>query len=86
MFLNDLACLIAWSENIKILDNQLITVFKGKIKNIYDTENLYLLDRIRFDRFFSSKKSKLPFNWNNYDNLYIGISLMLFVLVIVLGR
>lgn len=51
-----------------------------------ELDNLYLLDRIRYDRFFSSKKSKLPFNWNNYDNLYIGISLMLFVLVIVLGR
>lgn len=51
-----------------------------------ELENLYLLDRIRYDRFYSSKKSKLPFTWNNYDNFYIAVSLLLFVLVIVLGR
>lgn len=51
-----------------------------------EIDSLYLLDRIRYDRFYNRKKSKLPFTWNNYDNFYIAISLLLFVLVIVLGR
>ena len=55
-------------------------------KAYVEIDNLYLLDRIRFDRFFNKKKSRLPFSWNNYDNFYIAVSLFLFVLVIVLGR
>lgn len=55
-------------------------------KAYLEVDNLYLLDRIRYDRFYNSKKSKLPFTWNNYDNFYIAVSLLLFVLVIVLGR
>ena len=51
-----------------------------------EIDNLYLLDRIRFDRFYSSKKSKLTFSWNNYDNFYLSVSLILFVLVVVIGR
>ena len=51
-----------------------------------EIDNLYLLDRIRFDRFYTKKKSKLTFSWNNYDNLYISISLLLFVIVIIFGR
>lgn len=50
-----------------------------------EIDNFYLLDRIRYDRFYNRKKSKLPFNWNNYDNFYIAVSLLLFILVIVLG-
>ena len=55
-------------------------------KAYVEIDNLYLLDRIRFDRFFNKKKSRLPFSWNNYDNFYIAVSLFLFVLVVVLGR
>jgi len=55
-------------------------------KAYVEIDNLYLLDRIRYDRFFSKKKSRLPFTWNNYDNFYIAVSLFLFVLVVVLGR
>lgn len=51
-----------------------------------EMDNLYLLDCIRFDRFYNKKKSRLTFSWNNYDNLYIAVSLLLFVLVIVFGR
>ena len=57
-----------------------------KKKANVEIDNLYLLDRIRFDRFYSSKKSKLTFSWNNYDNFYLSISLILFVLVVVIGR
>ena len=34
-------------------------------KAYVEIDNLYLLDRIRFDRFFNKKKSRLPFSWNN---------------------
>ena len=51
-----------------------------------EVDNIYLIDRIRFDRFFSKKKSRLSFSWNNYDNVYICVSLLLFVIVLVLGR
>ncbi len=49
-------------------------------------EDMYLIDRIRFDRFYSHKKSHLAFSWNNYDNFYMFISLILFIIVLVLGR
>lgn len=55
-------------------------------KAFIEIDNLYLLDRIRYDRFYNRKKSRLPFTWNNYDNFYIAVSLLLFVLVVVLGR
>lgn len=64
----------------KFLERQAI-----KKANI-EIDNFYLLDRIRFDRFFTKKRSKLTFSWNNYDNLYISVSLILFVIVIVFGR
>lgn len=64
----------------KYLNNQ------AEKKAYVEIDNLYLLDRIRFDRFFNKKKSRLPFSWNNYDNFYIAVSLFLFVLVVVLGR
>jgi len=57
-----------------------------EVRSCLEVDNLYLLDRIRYDRFYSSKKSRLSFNWNNYDNFYIAVSLLLFVLVVVLGR
>jgi len=59
---------------------------QARRKTNIEIDNYYLLDRIRFDRHFSKKKSKLTFSWNNYDNFYIAISLILFVIVIVLGR
>ena len=55
-------------------------------KAYVEIDNLYLIDRIRFDRYFNKKNSRLPFSWNNYDNFYIAVSLFLFVLVVVLGR
>ncbi len=48
-------------------------------------DDLYLLDKMRFDRFFTNKKSKLSFSWNNYDNFYIAVTLLFFVIVIVFG-
>ncbi len=51
-----------------------------------EIDNLYLIDRIRFDRYFSKKKSRISFSWNNYDNFYICVSLLLFVIVWVFGR
>jgi hypothetical protein len=59
---------------------------QAKKKANVEIDNFYLLDRIRFDRFYTKKKSKLTFSWNNYDNLYISISLLLFVIVIIFGR
>lgn len=51
-----------------------------------EIDNLYLIDRIRFDRFYSQKKNKLTFSWNNFDNLYVCVSLILLVIVLILGR
>lgn len=74
----------------KYLDNP--DKYKKYLKNqaekkaYVEIDNFYLIDRIRFDRFFNKKKSTLPFSWNNYDNFYIAVSLFLFVLVVVLGR
>lgn len=74
----------------KYLDNP--DKYKKYLKNqaekkaYVEIDNFYLIDRIRFDRFFNKKKSTLPFIWNNYDNFYIAVSLFLFVLVVVLGR
>ena len=59
---------------------------QAKKKANVEIDNFYLLDRIRFDRFYSKKKSKLTFSWNNYDNVYLAISLILFVLVVIIGR
>jgi len=59
---------------------------QAKKKTNVEIDNFYLLDRIRFDRFYSRKKSKLTFSWNNYDNFYLAISLILFVLVVIIGR
>ena len=74
----------------KYLDNQnkydkyLMNQAEKKAEN--EIDNIYLIDRIRFDRFFGSKKKRLALSWNNYDNFYMCISLLLFVLVLVLGR
>ena len=59
---------------------------QAKKKTNVEIDNFYLLDRIRFDRFYSKKKSRLTFSWNNYDNVYLAISLILFVLVVIIGR
>ena len=59
---------------------------QAKRKTNVEIDNFYLLDRIRFDRFYSKKKSKLTFSWNNYDNFYLAVSLILFVLVVIIGR
>ena len=58
---------------------------EAKAKAEIELDNLYLIDKLRYDRYFTSKKSKLTFSWNNYDNLYIALSLILFVIVIVFG-
>ena len=58
---------------------------EAKAKAEIELDNLYLVDKLRYDRYFTSKKSKLTFSWNNYDNLYIALSLILFVIVIVFG-
>ena len=58
---------------------------EAKKKSEIELDNLYLIDKLRYDRYFTSKKSKLTFSWNNYDNLYIALSLVLFVIVIVFG-
>jgi SAM-dependent methyltransferase len=59
---------------------------QAKKKTNVEIDNFYLLDRIRFDRFYNRKKSKLTFSWSNYDNFYLAISLILFVLVVIIGR
>lgn len=59
---------------------------QARKKTSVGVDDLYLLDRIRFDRFYNKKKSKLTFSWNNYDNVFLSISLIIFVIVIVLGR
>ena len=57
----------------------------AKEKADIELDNLFLIDKLRYDRYFTSKKSKLTFSWNNYDNLYIALSLILFVIVVVFG-
>ena len=56
-----------------------------KNKAEIELDSLYLIDKLRYDRYYASKKSKLTFSWNNYDNLYMALSLVLFVIVIVFG-
>ena len=58
---------------------------ESKNKAEIELDNLYLIDKLRYDRYYTSKKSKLTFSWNNYDNLYMALSLILFVIVIVFG-
>ena len=70
-------------------DPEMYNVFlnrQAKKKTNVEIDNFYLLDRIRFDRFYSKKKSKLTFSWNNYDNVYLAISLILFVLVVIIHQ
>jgi hypothetical protein len=80
-------------ENKRIVkylkDPEMYNVFlnrQAKKKTNVEIDNFYLLDRIRFDRFYNRKKSKLTFSWSNYDNFYLAISLILFVLVVIIGR
>ena len=64
----------------KYLDNE---VSKKTEKEIDD---LYLVDRVRYDHYFNHKKGRITFAWNNYDNFYIAVSLVLFVITFVFGR
>lgn len=59
---------------------------QAKIKENIAIDDIFLIDKMRYDRFFTSKKYKLTFSWNNYDNFYIAVTLILFVIVIVFGR
>lgn len=71
-------------SELKKYDSYLVS--QAKKKADIEIDNIYLIDRIRFDHFGKKKKNKLAFTWNSYDNLYMFVSLLLFVIVIVLGR
>ncbi len=77
----------------KYLDNSRdVRKFKGYIedeaydKTKKDINRKYLIDKIRYDRYFTKKRNFLINEWGLNDTFFLGLNIAVLLLVVFLGR
>jgi len=57
-------------------------------KEVIDSsiDHLYLIDKMRFDRFYNKKRIILNKSINYYDKLYISVNILIVIMGIMFGR